>query len=106
MSFLPDFGDLSSVIDADKFAEHCEPAAELARTFARAEAYEEGDYLEGLGIVVHEESVYLAGRDWKSHWIEYGVEGGGVRGTTFVPALFILRRAVTGAGLRLTESAD
>ena len=67
-----------------------ESVAERAREIARAEAYDEGDYHDGIEAVVIETDEGLVGRvnanDWKSHLIEFG--------TVDTPAFAPLRRAL------------
>jgi hypothetical protein len=71
-------------------------AAKGAEENAKALApVREGDYRDGIEVVVEGSEVALVGTYWTSHFLEFG--------TVDTPAFAPLRRGVRAAGLRLKE---
>jgi hypothetical protein len=67
LGFREAIGDI-----ADEIADH-------AQSIARSEAYDEGDYHDGIEATVDTGDFNTPARvnanDWKSHWIEWGYQG-------------------------------
>lgn len=74
-----------------------ETIAREARRIARSEAYDSGDYHDGIDATSGVERGHAIGRvnadDWKSHFIEFG--------TSSQPTKAVLRRAAEVGGLRV-----
>jgi len=74
-------------------AKGAQPAVDAAKQFAPVE---EGDYRDGIEVVIDDDAVRIDAKDWKSHFIEWG--------TVDTPIFAPLRRGVRAAGLRFKES--
>lgn len=68
-------------------------AIDLAKNFAPVD---QGNYRDGLRVIVDDDGVWLVGTYFTSLWIEYG--------SATVTASSPLRRGALGAGLRLEET--
>lgn len=85
--------------------QEAEKVVEAAKQLARSEAYESGDYYNGLRAAAGIETATkkMSARanafDYKSHWIEWGTARG-------FPARHILERAAEAVGYQVAASVN
>lgn len=77
--------------NVDEMREAARAAQQIARSTAPVD---DGDYRDGIEVIDEPDGATLVGRDWKSHWVEFGSRNN--------PA----SRNLTNAAMRVAADVD